>query len=179
MKYAKFNNEKTHAKNVKSGDIGYDLWFEDYQVIACVGKYRQYWKYMGEKPQLPSGYEPETEWYAAWKYVIKDEYCEVICGENREHRADIKANEYVIEIQRSPIDGYAVIERNNFYKELTNNRVIWVVNVEEAWKGKRLKTDKLIKNKYGTSFSIIWSYAWKWVQEISITTDTELYLDFK
>ncbi len=178
MKYAKYNGEKTHAKDVKSGDIGYDLWFDSYQVVACVGKYRQYWKYIGEKPQLPNGYEPETEWHAAWKYAIRDEYCEVICGENKEHRADIKTDECVIEIQKSSIDGYAVVERNNFYKKLTNSRVVWVVNVEEAWKNKRLKTDKLIKNEFGNSFSIIWSYAWKWVQEISKTTDTELYLDF-
>ena len=90
MKYAKYNGQKTQAYTVKSGDIGTDLWYEDYEVVACVGKYRQYWKYTNDKPILPNGYEPESEWHAAWKKAIKDDFCEVVCGENREHRADIK-----------------------------------------------------------------------------------------
>lgn len=172
MKYALFNGKKTHAKNVNSGDRGFDLWFQNYPVIACVGKYRQYWRYDGDKPELPNGYEPETEWHAAWKQAVNDDNCEVICGENREHRADIKTDTHIIEIQRSSIDGWAVVERNLFYKNLTGSRVIWVVNVEKSWKN--ISTELINKKQ----FRITWKYAWKWVKEISQTTDTELYLDF-
>lgn len=177
MKYANFNGLKTHAKDVRSGDIGNDLWFDNYQVVACVGKYRQYWKYLGEKPNLPNGYEPETEWHAAWKLGIIDDACEVICGENREHRADIKTEKYVIEIQKSPIDGWAVVERNNFYTNLTGARLIWIVNIEKPWKEKRINTFKDASCKNG-KFIIDWKYKWKWVHEMSITNSTHLYLDF-
>lgn len=176
MKYALFNGRKTHASQAKSGDIGNDLWYPSYEVVACVGKYRQYWKYTGEKPELPNGYEPETEWHAAWKMAIKDEHTEVICGENREHRADIKTAEHVIEIQKSPIDGRAVIERNQFYNNLTGARIIWIVNVEKPWKEKRISTEKLSNTK---GFIIKWKYHWRWVEEISLPNDTHLFLDFK
>ncbi len=177
MKYALFNNKKTKAKDVVSGAIGKDLWFRDYDVIACVGKYRQYWKYIGEMPELPNGYEPETDWHSAWKGALIDEACEVICGANREHRADIKTNEFVIEIQKCKIDGWAVVERNKFYKELTGQRLIWIVNVEDAWKNKRISTSLDSSAKDGR-FIIKWKYFWKWVEEMAITNDTFLYLDF-
>lgn len=177
MKFAKFNGVKTHARQVVSGSLGNDLWFEDYEVIACVGKYRQYWKYISDKPELPNGYEPETQWHAAWKRAIIDEACEVICGKNREHRADIKTNKFVIEIQKSPIDGWAVVERNKFYKDLTGSRVVWIVNVEKPWIKKRIST-YLDKTANDGRFFIVWKNKWKWVKEISDTTDTFLFLDF-
>ena len=175
MKFANVNGQRTNASQVNSGTMGNDLWFKDYKVIACVGKYRQYWKYKDEKPPLPGGYESETEWHAAWKAAIIDEYCEVICGENNEHRADIKTPQYVIEIQKSPIDGRDVEDRINFYNRLTKNRVIWIVNVEVPWKKKRITTTKLEKD---TAFLINWKYKWKWVEDISTNKNTHLYLDF-
>lgn len=177
MKFAKFNGKKTHASQVVSGVFGSDLWYTEYEVVACVGKYRQYWKYTGLKPELPNGYETETEWHAAWKEAIIDDSCEVVCGENKEHRADIKSEQFVIEIQKSPIDGWAVIERNNFYKNLTNTRVIWIVNIETPWKQKRISL-KYVKDADDGRFEIDWKYKWKWVEEISVTTDTFLFLDF-
>ena len=177
MKYALYNGVRTHAKDVSSGAQGNDLWFQEFEVVACVGKYRQYWKYSGGKPPYPKGYENETEWHASWKVPILDKYCEVICGENREHRADIKTDEYVIEIQKSSMDGFDVIERNEFYSKLSGNRLVWIVNVEKPWKENRIKSELDFRHKDGR-FIIKWSHAWKWVKEIAVTNDTYLYLDF-
>ncbi|WP_440881450.1 hypothetical protein [Tenacibaculum sp. C7A-26P2] len=177
MKYALLNGNKTHAKEVKSGTIARDIWFPEYEVKACVGKYRQFWKYSGEKPPFPRGYEPESEWHASWKKPILDANCEVICGENREHRADIKTDKYVIEIQKSSMDGYDVIERNVFYKNLSGNRLVWIVNIAKPWKEKRILTELVIGEK-DKRFEIKWKRAWSWVKEIAKTKDTFLYLDF-
>lgn len=177
MKYAKVNNVKRHAKEVQSGTLGRDLWYENYEVIACVGKYRQYWKYIDAKPCLPNGYEPESEWHSAWKNGIDEKYTEVICGENKEHRADIKTNKYVIEIQKSRIDSRDVVERIKFYKELTNSRVIWIVNIEIPWKNKKIKTE-LVNGENDKRFYFKWKNHWKWVYEIAKNTDTFLFLDF-
>jgi len=177
MKYANVNGVKTHAKTVRSATKGNDLWYQEYEVVACVGKYRQYWKYTGAEPPYPNGYENESEWHAAWKTAIRDEHCEVVCGENREHRADIKTHKYIIEIQKSSMDGYDVIERNKFYKELTGNRLVWVVNLEKPWKEKKITTEYDYKSKDGR-FIITWKYAWKWVKEIAAPKDTFLFLDF-
>lgn len=134
MKYALVNGKKTNIKDVDRGTIGNDCWFQDYQVKACKGHYMQYWKYDGEKPNFPIGYENETDWHEAGKIVVKDEYREVVCGENREHRADIYTKKNVIEIQYSSISFDAVRGRVNFYKELTGNRVVWIVNAYSARK---------------------------------------------
>lgn len=177
MKYAIHNGIKTHAKEVISGTIAKDIWYPEYQVKACVGKYRQFWKYTGKKPPYPRGYEPESEWHSAWKKPILDTNCEVICGENREHRADIKTEKYVIEIQKSSMDGYDVIERNKFYKKLSGNRLVWIVNVVKPRVEKRITTE-LVKGEKDKRFEIKWNRAWSWVKEIAKTKDTFLYLDF-
>ncbi len=176
MKYALVNGKKTHAKNVKSGTIGNDLWFTNYKVKACVGKYRQFWVYQDGKPNLPEGYEPESEWHSNWKESLKDECTEVICGLNNEHRADILTNEYAIEIQKSSICGFEVQNRIDFYNELTNQRVIWIVNVFEPWKEKRIETVPSKKGKRN-QFDIKWSRGWSWVKDIAKNTDTHLFLD--
>ncbi len=148
MKYAIYKGVKTHAKDVNSGDIGHDIWFTNYQVKACVGKYRQYWKYIGDTPKLPKGYEAETEWHALYKQPISDDFCDVVCGDKREHRADIKGVNNVIEIQRKSIDGFVLEERTGFYKKLTNSRVIWVVDIQDPWKNGRIKTTPVDKYKF-------------------------------
>lgn len=176
MKYALVNGNKTHAKDVNSGTIGNDIWFPEYEVKACVGKYRQYWVYTNGSPILPEGYEPESEWHSSWKASLIDEFAEVVCGENREHRADILTKEYAIEIQKSRICGFAVDERINFYKHLTDRRVIWIVNVFEPWKNDRIKTS-ISKDGKKNQFDIIWSRGWKWVIDIAKTTNTHLFLD--
>jgi hypothetical protein len=176
MKYAIVNGIKTHARNVNSGAIGNDLWYPDYKVKARVGKYRQFWVYQDGKPKLPEGYEPESEWHSSWKESLKEEYVEVICGSKNEHRADVLTNEYAIEIQKSSICGFEVENRINFYKELTGQRVVWVVNVFEPWKDKRIKTFQS-KNGKINQFEIKWSRGWSWVKDIAKNTDTHLFLD--
>lgn len=178
MRYAIYNNIKTNAKNVMSGSLGYDIWHKRYRVIAYVGKYRQYWKYLNKTIQLPQGYEEESDWHIAWKEAILDQHCEVVCGTNNEHRADIMTKTFIIEIQKSPIDGRDVIERNKFYKDLSGQRLVWVVNIESAWKKKRLHT--ILDNQNNDNrFIIQWKYAWKWVLEMVRTNDTYIFLDFK
>lgn len=176
MKFALVNGKKTHAKNVVSGTIGRDLWFPDFEVKACVGKYRQYWIYVNDSPNIPDGYEPETEWHSSWKECLFDEFTEVICGNNREHRADILTTKCVIEIQKSRICGFAVQDRIEFYKKLTNTRVIWIVNVFEPWQKGRMKT-KLSFDKNGNILDIEWEKKWSWVIDIAKTIDTNLFLD--
>lgn len=175
MKYALYNGIKTKASEVSSGAIGRDLWFNDYEVIACVGQYRQFWKYKDEKPILPDGYENETEWHAAWKANLNDDSVEVIIGDKREHRADIFNGNEVIEIQKSSIDIRVAIERVNFYKnKFPASRVIWIINVEEAWKNKRFETNLINKKQ----FNITWKYKKSWVYDLAYTTKTDVFLEF-
>ena len=111
MQFAKLNGKRIRAKNANSGDIGECPWTGK-PVKAKVGELRQYWTYIGDKPVLPEGYENETQWHFNWKSLVNDENCEVVYGENNEHRADIVGNNgEIIEIQLSPIDIRIVRER--------------------------------------------------------------------
>jgi len=174
MKYALVDGKKTHIKDVKRGERGLDIWHKSFRVKACKGHYMQYWKYEDDKPTLPSGYENETEWHAAWKACVKDECCEVVCGSNSEHRADIKTDEYVIEIQNSSIPYEAVKERTKFYSEITSRRIIWIVNAYKAWRNKHITLEKSPNSKM---LVVTWKYPKKWAKDICNSTDTHVYLD--
>lgn len=169
MRFAIYKGKKTNARDVESGAIGKDLWYKTYDVVACVGKYRQYWKYMGVKPELPPGYENESEWHARWKSLVDDEHVEVIFGEHNEHRADIFTGNEIIEIQRSQIDIRAAKERTEFYRGLfPDSRVIWIINIVDAWK-------HIEKDKSKGTFK--WKYERKWVMDLT-GKDTIVFLDY-
>ena len=127
MIFAYVNEKKVHIDDVEKGTMGIDI-LTRLKVKACKGHYRQYWKYVGGKPNLPRGYENETEWHNAWKRCIQDEYVEVICGEHNEHRASIKTEKYVIEPILGAADYDVIKERIDFYNKLTKKRVIFIVN---------------------------------------------------
>lgn len=109
------------------------------------------------------------------KSLVKDEYCEVICGVNNEHRADIKTPKYAIELQFSHISLSDAKARTIFYKNLTGNRVIWVINCfGPSAKGHIQVGEKVI----GTNFhKLYWKYQKKWAVDLSESKDTHIYLD--
>ncbi len=175
MVIAIVNGQRLRAEEAGSGALGICPWTRR-EVKAKVGEIRQYWAYVGGKPNLPEGYENETEWHYNWKNSVKDEFCEVVCGENNEHRADIIGNEQtVIEIQKSPIDIRIVRERIDFYENLSQKRVIWVVDATEYW-NTRLKV--LFDKRDGNTYPVEWKPIRRWVVEIAKTTQTNLYLDY-
>lgn len=175
MVIALVNGQRLRAEQAGSGSIGICPWTR-LEVKAKVGEFRQYWAYIGGQPKLPEGYEIETEWHYNWKIPIQDDFCEVVCGENNEHRADIIGNkETVIEIQNSPIDIRIVRERTIFYKNLSSKRVIWLVNACDYW-NTRLKVQ--FDKREGNIYPIEWKPVRQWVIEIAKTTDSNLFLDY-
>jgi hypothetical protein len=180
VKYALVNGERKHAKDVSSGTIGNDLWFPKYELKAHVGRYLQYWVYTNDKPTLPPGYEPESSWHASWKELVKDCYTEIVCGDQNEHRADILVSGQVIEIQKSRIDIRDAEARVSFYrKQNPDCRVIWIINVEDSWKSKRLKRGDYVKNKKNM-FTLLWSKnnRHNWMVDLARTPETHVYFEF-
>lgn len=173
MKYALVYNKKTHIKNVEKGTIGFDCWYKDYPVKACKGHYMQYWKYVDNKPNLPEGYENETEWHECWKMLVKDEFCEVVCGNNNEHRADILTDKEAIEIQYSSISFKAAYERTIFYHNLKGRRTIWIVNAYKSCMDRRIEAKKNRNNE----IIVDWKRAKRWAVDISYYTTSDVYLD--
>lgn len=167
-------NRKKRAEDAGRGEFGICPW-SNLEVKAHVGLIRQFWAYTDKKPVFDKGYEPESEWHISWKTPIKDEYCEVIFGENNEHRADILgSNNTVIEIQRSKIDMRDSRERVEFYQNATNRRVIWVVDIQEFWN----KRFFLKPSKERGKFTVEWKPKRTWLWDLASTPDTNLYLEF-
>ena len=181
MVIALVNGQRLRAEQAGSGAIGICPW-TGLEVRAKVGEIRQYWAYIGGQPELPEGYEIETEWHYNWKFPIHDDFCEVVCGENNEHRADIIGNkETVVEIQNSPIDIRIVRERTNFYNNLSNKRVIWLVNASDYWQTRlkvRFDKGKFDKRIGNNIYPIEWKPVRRWVVEIAKTPNSNLYLDY-
>ena len=71
--------------------------------------------------------ESETQWHRDWQARAGLEWCEVVMGELREHRADIRRPDdgLVIELQHSYIKHEEVREREAFYGNMW-----WVFNTE-------------------------------------------------
>jgi len=165
---------KKRAENAGSGQLGTCPW-TGLEVKAHVGHIRQYWAYCGEKPNYNHGYEPESEWHISWKEPIKNKFCEVIFGNNNEHRADILgSNDTVIEIQHSVIDIRDSKERVRFYREQTGKRVIWVVDIQDFW----IKRFSLKKSKHNGVFEVEWKPKRSWLWQLASTPETNLYLEF-
>ncbi|NJC44490.1 UNVERIFIED_ORG: hypothetical protein FHT06_001729 [Xanthomonas campestris] len=174
MLIALHNSQRKRAEAAGSGQIGKCPW-TDLDVKAHVGAIRQYWAYIGGQPRLPPGYEPESEWHRCWKEVVDDAQCEVVMGQNKEHRADILgSNDTIIEIQRSVIDIRDVRDRTEFYFKQSGKRMIWVVDIQEFW----LKRFFLVPTDKQGEFKVDWKPRRTWLWDIAKTPDTHLYLEF-
>ncbi len=103
-------------------------------------------------------FEPESKWHVDWKDEFPDENQEVII-EN--HRADIKTNKGVIELQNSPISPDDICDREKFY-----GNMIWLLN------GKTLGKNLNILNK--TEY---FTFGWKNPPQSFFYTDKPIYID--
>lgn len=71
--------------------------------------------------------EPESEWHYGWKTLAGMENTEIVISNQfgEVHRADIKINGRVIELQHSALSTKEVRDRENFY-----GKMIWVIDGE-------------------------------------------------
>lgn len=172
MEIALFENNRCRASEAYSGAIGKCLWSK-LAVKAAVGELRQYWTYVDKKYILPVGYENESVWHHNWKSLVQNENCEVIYGDNNEHRADIVGNNgTIIEIQKSPIDIRIVRERIAFYSNFSKERIVWLVDASQYWK----KSFDIKRN--GKFYEVKWKNKRQWTYLIAQNTDAHLFLDF-
>ena len=62
--------------------------------------------------------EPMTDWHLAWQECFPEECREVWVGPNMEHRADVKGQRKILEVQKSPISAAEIEEREEFYGDM-------------------------------------------------------------
>lgn len=62
--------------------------------------------------------EPMTDWHLAWQECFPEECREVWVGASREHRADVRGQRKILEVQKSSISAAEIQEREEFYGDM-------------------------------------------------------------
>ncbi|HEY9826367.1 MAG TPA: competence protein CoiA family protein [Stenomitos sp.] len=106
-------------------------------------------------------YEPETLWHRNWKEFFPKENQEVVIGN---HRADIRTQYGVIELQNSSISAEEIMERERFY-----GNMIWVVNAESFLHN--------FKTKYANTDFTYETFRWKHARKCWGYAKCPVYLD--
>lgn len=60
-----------------------------------------------------------SPWHMAWQECFPEECREVFVGENNEHRADVKGQKMILEVQKSTISAEKIREREEFYGDMS------------------------------------------------------------
>lgn len=100
--------------------------------------------------------EPESLWHREWKDSFPSSWNEVIIGK---HRADIKADGLVIELQNSLISPKTIQERESYY-----GNMIWIVNAQDFTLSIRERDEYV-------------SFRWKWPRKSWWHSEKPLYFD--
>lgn len=94
--------------------------------------------------------EPESEWHYGWKRLAGLDNTEIVIKKNDSiHRADIKIDNRVIELQHSNLASDEVREREEFY-----GNMIWVIDGDELIK--EVVVDRMIskEDKFYFTYSL-------------------------
>jgi hypothetical protein len=92
------------------------------EVRAKCGK-QVTWHWAHVVAECDSWSEGESEWHLKWKYRFPEEIQEVSMGP---HRADVKGDAAVLEVQASQMDVDTLAEREEFYGEM-----LWMLKGED------------------------------------------------
>lgn len=104
--------------------------------------------------------EPETKWHIDWKNEFPEENQERII-EN--HRADIKTDKGIIELQNGSISADDICDREKFY-----GNMVWLLNGKTL--GKNLKINDKID---------YFTFGWKNPPQSFFYADKPIYIDIK
>jgi len=107
------------------GAEGYCPTCRDKLVAKCGELVVPHWSHYA-RPDCDDWFEPETEWHQAWKRHWPAEQVEVVVGP---HRADVLADDTVIEFQHSLISTTEIREREDFYTAEVGN-MVWVFDAQ-------------------------------------------------
>jgi len=87
-------------------------------VAKCGSIVRHHWAHAKGK-DCDSWSDSVGPWHLAWQDCFPRECQEVWMGENNEHRADVKGEHQILEVQKSPISAREIAERESFYGNMS------------------------------------------------------------
>jgi len=87
-------------------------------VARCGSIVRHYWAHAKGK-DCDTWSDSVGPWHLAWQDCFPRECQEVWMGDNNEHRADVKGEHQILEVQKSPISATEIAERESFYGNMS------------------------------------------------------------
>lgn len=176
MQYAKRDGEEERV--LAEPGLKADCPTCDAPLVAKCGAINVWhWAHKGNKDCDPWS-EPESEWHVNWKNCVPPESREVILGGGK-HRADIRHNDRVVELQHSGISAENIAERERFY----GDDMIWVFDATDHAIPYRADNTRGWDAKFSFVHKISargWHYdQWRWKQGRRIIKNvfTDLWID--
>lgn len=187
MLFATVNGEKVEAKPKTTGVCP----LCEEPVFSKCGEVKV-WHWAHYKDEsCDSWYEPETEWHKNWKLIFGKENCEIIISKDRvRHIADILIKDnFVIELQNSPIQKSIIRKRENFYGE----GMVWIINGKNfkdnfSMYRNRLEEDEEYYHRYNplspyygkvdNSYKNEFNFSWRWCHKSWSEVQRHVFIDF-
>jgi len=108
-----FGNSVLPAKDVD----GFCPEFGGEMIAKCGPTNRHHWAHKVRDCDTWS--DSVGPWHLAWQDCFPRECQEVWMGDNNEHRADVKGEHQILEVQKSPILATEIAERESFYGNMS------------------------------------------------------------
>lgn len=127
-------------------------------IARCGSIVRHHWAHAKGK-DCDTWSDSVGPWHLAWQDCFPRECQEVWMGDNNEHRADLKGEYQILEVQKSPISATEIAERESFYGNMS-----WMLCGEDFENRFKLHPLDSIPGTKGLLFGFRW-YRWKksWV----------------
>jgi len=118
-------------------------------LAKCGSIVRHHWAHVSNE-DCDTWSESISPWHAAWQDCFPFECQEVWLGENNEHRADVKGNVRILEVQKSPLSQEKIIEREEFYGDMA-----WMLCGEDFESNFEI-LGECEDSKYGPCLHFLW-----------------------
>ena len=110
-----------------------------------------------------------SPWHMAWQECFPEECREVFVGENNEHRADVKGQKMILEVQKSTISAEKIREREEFYGDMA-----WMLCGED------FESRFVLHGQSACSFEgfIFFNFTWKNMRTCWLSANKPIFVHF-
>ena len=134
-------------------------------IAKCGPTNRHHWAH--KVRDCDSWSDSVSPWHLAWQDCFPKECQEVWMGDNNEHRADLKGEYQILEVQKSPISATEIAERESFYGNMS-----WMLCGEDF--ENRFKLNELPENR-----ELTFGFAWHHWRKCWVGAKKTIYIHFR
>ena len=135
-------------------------------VARCGSIVRHHWAHAKGK-DCDTWSDSVGPWHLAWQDCFPRECQEVWMGDNNEHRADVKGEHQILEVQKSPISAREIAERESFYGNMS-----WMLYGEDF-------EDRFSLHELPINRALIFRFKWHHWRKCWVGAKKTIYIHFR